>query len=101
MNIKLPKEFQMKSKNGGDKAYIENGILKIKRNTSFRKVMTEITYEIKGRKRCCYCGETVSEEEMTIDHMYPQEFGGPTIPDNMLPSCTKCNGEKGNLNTRQ
>lgn len=101
MNIKLPRQFQMESKEGERLAYVEKGILKIKRNTSLRRVMTEITYEIKGKKKCCYCGNYVPEEEITIDHMYPQDFGGPTISDNMLPSCKKCNGEKGNLNTRQ
>ena len=101
MNIKLPKQFKMESKDGERLAYIEKGVLKIKRNTSLRRVMTEITFEIKGKNRCCYCGDFVPEDEITIDHMYPQDFGGPTISDNMLPSCKKCNGEKGNLNTRQ
>ena len=36
----------------------------------------------------------ISMEEMTIDHMYPQDFGGPTITNNLLPSCKKCNNDK-------
>jgi len=100
MNIKLPKQFQMKRENGENIAYVENGVLKIKKRCSLRKVMTEITYETKGKK-CYYCGEIGLDDEITIDHMYPQDFGGPTITDNMLPSCKKCNGEKGNLNIRQ
>lgn len=101
MNIKLPKEFQMKSKYGKNVAYVEDGILKMKRKCPWRKVMTEITYEIYGKTECYYCGKTVSEDEITIDHIYPQDFGGPTISDNMLPSCSKCNVQKGNLDIRQ
>lgn len=101
MIIKLPKEFQMESISCKKGVYIEDGILKIKRDMSFRKVMTEITYKNKGKKRCCYCKKIVPEGEMTMDHMYPQEFGGPTIPENMLPCCQKCNGEKANKNTKQ
>lgn len=101
MIIELPEKFQMASPTFKDGAYVENGILKIRRDVSFRKAMAELTYEMKGRKRCCYCKRKVSMEEMTIDHMYPQDFSGPTITNNLLPSCKKCNNEKGNLNTKQ
>ena len=83
MIIELPRNFNMDGTDNSKGAFIEDGILKISREISFRRVMTEITYE------------------MTIDHMYPQAFGGPTITNNMLPSCKKCNNEKGNLNTSQ
>ena len=33
--------------------------------------------------------------------MYPQDFGGPTITNNLLPSCQECNNEKGNMTTKQ
>lgn len=102
MIIRLPKSFFMEGQNKKSRgAFVEDGILKISRDVSFRKVMTEITLQIKGRYRCCYCKEKIEENEITIDHMYPQEFGGPTIINNMLPSCKKCNNEKGNLNTSQ
>lgn len=102
MIIELPKSFFMKGQNDKSKgAFIEDGILKISRDVSFRRAMTEVTYQIKGKSRCCYCGKKIEEDELTIDHMYPQTFGGPTITNNMLPSCKKCNNEKGNLNTSQ
>ena len=101
MIIELPRSFKMSGPNRSSEAFIEDGILKIKRDISFRKVMTEITYQLKGRYRCCYCKKDVIEEDMTMDHMYPKAFGGPTITNNMLPSCKKCNNEKGNLNTSQ
>ena len=101
MIIELPRSFIMNSPINTKGAFVENGMLKIGKEQSFRKVMTEITYQIKGRNRCCYCGKIIPEEEMTIDHMYPQAFGGPTITNNMLPSCKKCNNEKGDLNPSQ
>ena len=101
MIIELPKEFTFFNETGEIGAYVENGILKLKSATSYRKVMTELTYHMKGRKRCCYCGNIVDVEEMTIDHMYPQDFGGPTITNNLLPCCKKCNNEKGNLTSKQ
>lgn len=101
MIIELPREFCMECPNCKKGAFVDNGILKIRWDVSFRKAMTELTYQMKGRGRCCYCKELIPEDEITIDHMYPQEFGGPTITNNMLPSCKKCNNEKGNLNTSQ
>lgn len=101
MIIELPRKFFMEGQNNSKGAFIEDGVLKISRDVSFRRVMTEITYQIKGKHRCCYCREKIGKDEVTIDHMYPQEFGGPTITNNMLPSCKKCNNEKGNLNTSQ
>ena len=101
MIIELPREFCMEGPNCKKSAFVDNGILKIRWDVSFRKAMTELTYQMKGRGRCCYCKELIPEDEITIDHMYPQEFGGPTITNNMLPSCKKCNNEKGNLNTSQ
>lgn len=101
MIIELPKKFTFFNETGEIVAYVENGILKLKNTASYKKVMFELTYEMKGRKRCCYCGRTVDTKEMTLDHMYPQDFGGPTITNNLLPSCQECNNEKGNLTTKQ
>lgn len=102
MIIELPKEFTFFNEIGEEVAYIDGrGILKLKSVAAFRKVMFEIAYEMKGRNRCCYCGKTVESNRMTIDHMYPQDFGGPTITNNLLPCCQKCNSEKGNLTTGQ
>ena len=101
MNIELPKEFSTKNTRKGQRAYIEKGILKITRQVDFSKLMVEITYELKGKNKCFYCGKEVTEEEITIDHMFPIDFGGPTITDNLVPACEGCNGEKGNMTVQQ
>lgn len=38
---------------------------------------------------------------MTLDHIYPQDLGGPTITNNLLPCCKKCNRLKGNLTAKE
>ena len=44
---------------------------------------------------CMYCGKKVSLSEFTFDHVIPQKLGGKTCWDNIVVSCTKCNGQKG------
>lgn len=102
MNIDLPKSFTMYDERGREKlAWIENGTLKLKVEASFRKVMYELTYELKGRNVCVYCGETFLDKDMTLDHMIPQERGGPTITNNLVPSCKECNSKKSNMTAEQ
>lgn len=101
MIIELPKEFSLNEERKGVEAFVENGVLKMTRQTSFRKVITEITYLMKGREECQYCHKKVTKDEMTIDHMFPVDFGGPTIPNNLLPACKICNNEKGNMTYQQ
>ncbi len=47
---------------------------------------------------CIYCGCILTSKNMTIDHSYPQIYGGPTIPENMALTCSSCNNRKGFLN---
>ena len=58
--------------------------------------MYELTYMMKGNQICYYCGKTISKKEMTLDHVYPRDFGGPSITDNLVPCCSHCNSSKGN-----
>ena len=101
MIIELPKEFSLSEGKKGITAFVEDGVLKMTRQTSFRKAMIEITYQMKGRDECQYCHLKFTTEEMTIDHMFPIDFGGPTISNNLLPSCKECNSKKGNMTYQQ
>ena len=101
MIIELPEKFSFKDEKTREKAVIEDGILKMTRQTSFRKVMIEIAYQMKGRDVCQYCHMKFTKEEITIDHMFPIDFGGPTITNNLLPACKECNKEKGNMTYQQ
>lgn len=100
MRIDLPKTFRY-SKNDNDFAEVKNGILYLHGNITFRNVMHNITYCLKGNETCFYCGRTVKKKKITIDHLYSQNMGGPTIPNNLAPCCEKCNSEKSNLSYQQ
>ena len=102
MIIDLSEKFIMYDERGRNKlAWVEDGILKLKVDASFRKAMYELTYELKGRNVCEYCGKTFLDEDMTLDHMIPQERGGPTITNNLVPSCKECNSKKSNMTAEQ
>ena len=101
MIIDLPETFFQKDRNGIMEVYIENGILKLRADVSFKKLMREITYKKKGNKQCFYCGRKISSDQINVDHMIPQDVGGPTIPNNLVPSCNKCNNTKSNMTLEQ
>ena len=94
MIIRLPERFIYSNKGHEDSAYIENGILYISKYTNFEDLMYTMTYVLKGYDRCCYCGEKLTMKNRTLDHMYPRRWGGISIPENLLPSCKKCNQDK-------
>lgn len=89
-------------------AEIRDWILYIHRPKATKEVMYKITYMIHGDDECYYCHRKRKShvepdekdkyfEKITIDHLYSQEFGGLTIPQNMRPCCERCNLRKGNL----
>lgn len=51
----------------------------------------------KHDKRCGYCGKGLQYKEMQIDHIIPKTSiwwnvkDGKNHPDNLMPSCRKCN----------
>ena len=95
MIIELPKKF-----NYGYRAKLVDGILKIPSGLIVREFMHRLTLAKKGKK-CWYCGKELKKEDVTMDHLYPQDLGGPTITNNLAPSCSKCNNEKSNLTELQ
>ena len=88
-------------------AEVKDGILYIYRAGAFKTVMYELTYLLYGRDECFYCHRRLDKEKskkdsnyfskITLDHLIPQTFGGPTIPNNMRPTCCKCTEEKENM----
>lgn len=51
--------------------------------------------------RCAYCGKEITIKQMQVDHYWPQarkhmQRGlDNNRPDNLMPSCAKCNSHKG------
>ena len=99
MIIRLPEKFAYNQKNAY--AYVINGILYIEGNEKFEKIMYEITYTLKGKEKCLYCKNPITSKTRTIDHMNPRTYGGPSIPNNLLPCCKKCNSDKSNMTADQ
>jgi len=48
--------------------------------------------------QCVYCGETYELHELTLDHVRPRCYGGQDLTSNLVPSCWKCNQDKGSSN---
>lgn len=46
--------------------------------------------------RCAYCGNEITVNNMTVDHIYPKSLGGSLSMFNCNPSCTRCNTLKAN-----
>jgi hypothetical protein len=44
---------------------------------------------------CQICGEPVSEDELSLDHIYPKSKGGPHVPENLRVAHKRCNSKKG------
>ncbi len=45
---------------------------------------------------CQYCGDSVSRNSATLDHVLPVSHGGKTTFENTVTACGPCNANKGN-----
>ncbi len=44
--------------------------------------------------RCAYCGKTLKDNELTIDHVVPKAKGGKWTWENLVTCCRNCNLRK-------
>ena len=95
MIIELPENHDYQGR-----AFVQDGILKIYNASDWEAISYELMIEKYG-KVCYYCGRQLKDKEITVDHLYPQSFGGQTFPANIATSCKKCNTEKSNLTEKQ
>lgn len=49
---------------------------------------------LRGNSLCAWCGFSLTKEWTQIDHVVSRESGGASRPDNLVPSCCRCNGER-------
>ena len=61
----------------------------------FESFTRQNVYERDGGK-CMYCGDSVSRNKFTFDHVIPKSRGGKTIWQNIVCSCLPCNSKKDN-----
>lgn len=62
-----------------------------------RQIDGNISWKIYARDNytCRYCGKTGIP--LTVDHIVLWEDGGPSIEENLVTSCKKCNRIRGNM----
>lgn len=104
MIIDLPKNLR-----GKDNLYaVRNHTLFLKNQSDFYRnmkvyyrSMIQITFLMKGRRKCHYCGKTLLKSEASIDHLYSRRIGGPTITNNLIVSCQGCNCSKSDMTEEQ
>lgn len=97
MIIDLPKKFSKRNEKLQEVVYVENGNLFLRNDVPFKHLMFELTYSIYGKKQCNYCGKEIKNNEITVDHIIPQTFGGPDITNNLIPYCRECNTKKDSM----
>jgi 5-methylcytosine-specific restriction endonuclease McrA len=44
--------------------------------------------------KCWYCGNSLTIDTLTVDHVLPVAEGGSNDPQNLVPSCKSCNSKK-------
>lgn len=93
MTIELPERFEYQA--GDGQVTVHNGIMEITSMPfGFDEIMYQLVYQQLrqlNERKCYYCGETLSDEELTLDHYYQKSCGGISIPINLKPCCKSCN----------
>ena len=64
---------------------------------STRQIDLNVSWSVFRRDgyKCRYCGN--NHVPLTIDHIVLWENGGPTIEQNLITSCKKCNNTRGSM----
>jgi len=72
------------------------GLVKAILRKSARQISQGVSWQVYKRDgyRCRYCG--AEGIPMTVDHVITWEEGGPSIPENLVTACRKCNKVRGN-----
>lgn len=76
----------------------------VREKLAIKQVATEKDYFTDPEKRkmlferdkwlCCYCGEKVTSDNATLDHLVPQHSGGESTKENLKTACLVCNSIK-------
>lgn len=64
---------------------------------SSRQISGHVSWRVFRRDNftCRYCG--ANDVPMTVDHLVLWEDGGPSIEENLVTACSKCNKKRGNM----
>lgn len=75
----------------------DGALAKVILRKSQRQIDTRISWRVYRRDdyTCRYCGN--DDTPLTVDHVITWEDGGPTVDENLVACCRKCNKTRGNL----
>ncbi len=59
---------------------------------NMRTIFDDEKIKISQGGKCNYCGST---ENLALDHIFPQKYGGKDTGDNLIFACKTCNSSKG------
>lgn len=51
--------------------------------------------------QCMFCGKSIPNVQLTVDHWIPVEQGGSSEPFNLISCCRRCNKDKGNRDPQE
>lgn len=66
------------------------------RNRHFSDEQRRIIWNLSTNHQCAYCGDELSWDDFTVDHVAPYSRGGKTDTINAALMHRKCNSKKGN-----
>ena len=69
----------------------------IRTKTNRHPISARLRLKVYARSqfRCSYCGISVSDSELTVDHVVPISKGGTNDIENLRAACRTCNSAKG------
>ena len=59
---------------------------------NMRTIFVDEKIKLETGKICNYCG---SKENLSLDHIFPQKYGGRDDAENLIFACRACNSSKG------
>lgn len=74
----------------------DGSLVKAVMRKSQRQIDQSVSWQVFRRDgyRCRYCGK--DDVPLTVDHVVLWEDGGPSVPENLVSACRKCNRTRGN-----
>jgi hypothetical protein len=75
----------------------DGSLLKAVLRKTARQIDAKVAWRVYRRDnfRCRYCG--TEDAPLTVDHAITWESGGPSIEDNLVSACKKCNNTRGTI----